>query len=195
MMRQFVDTGRDRELESHSAGRLARAVGQHNACRQDCVSSDSQLVLHRLPRRSEVPILVSIVTSTPACRYACRLLRALRVLRVLRVLRRLLRILRSQIIPEREHIITRSLTRLVSTIEPPLLRPLLQKWLTFPYLYPQHSLRPTNTDSMAPLSEVISMLTGQAFGKTWIPDVDLKGKTIVVTGANTGLGLECVKHL
>ena len=39
------------------------------------------------------------------------------------------------------------------------------------------------------------MLIGQAFGKTWIPDIDFTGKTMVVTGANTGLGLECVKHL
>ncbi|KAJ4356971.1 hypothetical protein N0V95_002914 [Ascochyta clinopodiicola] len=43
---------------------------------------------------------------------------------------------------------------------------------------------------MAPISEVVKMLIGQAFGSTWIPDVDLSGKTVVVTGANTGLGLE-----
>lgn len=48
---------------------------------------------------------------------------------------------------------------------------------------------------MAPLSEVVDMLIGQAFGKTWVPDMDLNGKTIIVTGANTGLGLECAKHL
>ncbi|KAF9698734.1 hypothetical protein EKO04_003311 [Ascochyta lentis] len=48
---------------------------------------------------------------------------------------------------------------------------------------------------MAPLSEISKMLVGQAFGRTWIPDMDLSGKTIIVTGANTGLGLECVKHL
>lgn len=48
---------------------------------------------------------------------------------------------------------------------------------------------------MAPLGEVCKMLIGQAFGKTWIPDIDFTGKTMVVTGANTGLGLECVKHL
>jgi retinol dehydrogenase-12 len=39
------------------------------------------------------------------------------------------------------------------------------------------------------------MLMGQAFGKLSIPDLDLTGKTVVVTGANTGLGFECVKHL
>ena len=51
------------------------------------------------------------------------------------------------------------------------------------------------SDIMAPLGEVCKMLIGQAFGKTWIPDIDFTGKTMVVTGANTGLGLECVKHL
>jgi hypothetical protein len=48
---------------------------------------------------------------------------------------------------------------------------------------------------MAPLSEVVKMLKGQAFGKLTVPDMDLTGKTVVVTGANTGLGFECVKHL
>lgn len=36
---------------------------------------------------------------------------------------------------------------------------------------------------------------GQLFGKTWFPQVDLTGKTIIVTGSNTGLGLDCAKHL
>jgi retinol dehydrogenase-12 len=48
---------------------------------------------------------------------------------------------------------------------------------------------------MAPLSEVLSMLHGQAFGKTVLPNIDFTGKTIIITGANTGLGLECAKHL
>ncbi|KAF2662127.1 NAD(P)-binding protein [Lophiostoma macrostomum CBS 122681] len=39
------------------------------------------------------------------------------------------------------------------------------------------------------------MLTGQAFGTTRLPDIDLTGKTVIVTGANTGLGFECAKHL
>jgi retinol dehydrogenase-12 len=48
---------------------------------------------------------------------------------------------------------------------------------------------------MAPFSEIASMLYGQAFGKTHAPNIDLKGQTIVITGANTGLGFECAKHL
>ncbi|KAJ4349511.1 uncharacterized protein N0V89_008127 [Didymosphaeria variabile] len=48
---------------------------------------------------------------------------------------------------------------------------------------------------MPPLTEILSMLKGQAFGKTWIPKISLEGKTVIVTGANTGLGLECAKHL
>jgi hypothetical protein len=48
---------------------------------------------------------------------------------------------------------------------------------------------------MAPLSEVMKMVVGQAFGRTWAPDINLEGKTIVVTDANTGLGLKCAKHL
>jgi retinol dehydrogenase-12 len=48
---------------------------------------------------------------------------------------------------------------------------------------------------MAPISEIFNMLRGQALGSTFVPDVDMSGKTVIVTGANTGLGLECVKHL
>ena len=39
------------------------------------------------------------------------------------------------------------------------------------------------------------MLSGQAFGSTYVPEVDLTGKTFVITGANTGLGLDAAKHL
>jgi retinol dehydrogenase-12 len=48
---------------------------------------------------------------------------------------------------------------------------------------------------MALFNEIAKMLLGQAFGKTYVPDLDLTGNTIIVTGANTGLGLECAKHL
>jgi len=49
---------------------------------------------------------------------------------------------------------------------------------------------------MAPaLSDVMAYLGGQTFGSVTLPDVDLSGKTFIVTGANTGLGLQAVKHL
>jgi len=48
---------------------------------------------------------------------------------------------------------------------------------------------------MAPFNEILKMLTGQAFGSIRVPDINLTSKTIIVTGANTGLGLECAKHL
>jgi hypothetical protein len=48
---------------------------------------------------------------------------------------------------------------------------------------------------MAPLTEILDMLRGQAFGAPYLPEGDLEGKTVVVTGANTGLGRECVVHL
>lgn len=50
------------------------------------------------------------------------------------------------------------------------------------------------SDAMAPPSEVVKMLIGQAFGKLLIPDLDPTGKTVLVTGANTGLGFERVKN-
>lgn len=48
---------------------------------------------------------------------------------------------------------------------------------------------------MPSLGDISRFLGGQTFGKTSVPDVDLKGKTIIVTGSNTGLGFECAKHL
>ncbi|TKA45684.1 hypothetical protein B0A55_12999 [Friedmanniomyces simplex] len=47
---------------------------------------------------------------------------------------------------------------------------------------------------MPNVSDIYRMLSGQAFGATYVPTVDLSGKTIVVTGANTGLGLDAAKH-
>jgi retinol dehydrogenase 12 len=45
------------------------------------------------------------------------------------------------------------------------------------------------------MAEMKQYLGGQIFGKPTLPDVDLSDKVIVVTGANTGLGLESAKHL
>lgn len=50
--------------------------------------------------------------------------------------------------------------------------------------------------TMATLSDKKQFLGGQLFGSTYIPKgADLSGKTVVVTGANTGIGFECAKHL
>ena len=48
---------------------------------------------------------------------------------------------------------------------------------------------------MPSIAEVRQYLGGQIFGKPFIPDVDLSNRTYVITGGNTGLGLECAKHL
>jgi retinol dehydrogenase-12 len=45
-------------------------------------------------------------------------------------------------------------------------------------------------------SDVRQFLGGQLFGSTFIPEnADLSGKTVIVTGANAGIGFECAKHL
>jgi retinol dehydrogenase-12 len=50
--------------------------------------------------------------------------------------------------------------------------------------------------TMVSLSDMKQFLGGQLFGSTYIPKgADLSGKTVVVTGANTGIGFECAKHL
>ncbi|KAH9224997.1 hypothetical protein DL95DRAFT_452718 [Leptodontidium sp. 2 PMI_412] len=48
---------------------------------------------------------------------------------------------------------------------------------------------------MPSFAEVRQYLGGQIFGKPFVPRVDLSGTTYVITGGNTGLGLECAKHL
>jgi retinol dehydrogenase 12 len=42
---------------------------------------------------------------------------------------------------------------------------------------------------------ILQFLRGQLFETPALPMASLTGQTIIVTGANTGLGLECAKHL
>ena len=49
--------------------------------------------------------------------------------------------------------------------------------------------------SMGLPSDIIQMNIGQIFQTAILPKTDLTGRTIIVTGANTGLGFEAAKHL
>ena len=48
---------------------------------------------------------------------------------------------------------------------------------------------------MPATSDIIQYFRGQLFQMPVLPKVDLSGKTVVITGANTGLGFECAKQL
>ncbi|KAH8898253.1 NAD(P)-binding protein [Thozetella sp. PMI_491] len=48
---------------------------------------------------------------------------------------------------------------------------------------------------MPTISDMKDLHGAQIWGRTWVPDVDLSGKTVVLTGANGGIGIECAKHL
>jgi retinol dehydrogenase-12 len=44
-------------------------------------------------------------------------------------------------------------------------------------------------------SDILQMNVGQIFQTPFVPNVNLTGRTIIITGANTGLGFEAAKHL
>lgn len=48
---------------------------------------------------------------------------------------------------------------------------------------------------MPAAGDIIQFMGGQIFGSTKLPNVTFAGQTVVVTGANSGLGYECCKHL
>lgn len=48
---------------------------------------------------------------------------------------------------------------------------------------------------MPAASDILQFMRGQLFQTPELPNVDFTGKTVVVTGANSGLGFECAKHL
>lgn len=44
-------------------------------------------------------------------------------------------------------------------------------------------------------TDVARLLRGNAFGRPYIPDVSFAGKTIIITGSNTGLGFDAAIHV
>lgn len=48
---------------------------------------------------------------------------------------------------------------------------------------------------MPAASDILQFMRGQLFQTPQLPNVDFTGKTVFVTGANSGLGFECAKHL
>ena len=48
---------------------------------------------------------------------------------------------------------------------------------------------------MGLLGDLIQMNVGQIFQTPNVPTADLSGQTIIITGANSGLGFEAARHL
>ena len=48
---------------------------------------------------------------------------------------------------------------------------------------------------MPAVSDILQFMRGQLFETPRLPDTNFAGQTVVITGANTGLGFECAKQL
>lgn len=48
---------------------------------------------------------------------------------------------------------------------------------------------------MPALKDVGNMISRQVFGRPSLPEGDFAGKTIIITGANTGVGFEAAKYM
>lgn len=49
--------------------------------------------------------------------------------------------------------------------------------------------------SMPSAVDILQFFRGQLFQNPTLPNTSFSGKVVVITGGNTGLGLECAKHL
>ena len=48
---------------------------------------------------------------------------------------------------------------------------------------------------MGLLGDLVQMNVGQVLQSSNLPKIDLTGQTVIITGANSGLGFEAAKHM